>query len=74
MRQLTVSPSCTASMATLASSSGSFMASRKAIAPRACFICPRHTNATSKRLVFTHMRARLSHTASLQYKVQITFT
>lgn len=63
---LTSMPSCVASTATLASSSGSASASRKARAPRAWPMFPRQTRATSSRRFFTHIRAMFSHTASLQ--------
>lgn len=63
--QLTNCPSCMASMATLASSSGSLSTSRSALAPRAWPMFPKHTLATSSRLVFTHILAMFSHTDSL---------
>ena len=63
---LTSMPSCTASMATLASGSGSCWASRSARAPWAWPMCPKHTLATSSRCVFTHMRAMFSQTAWLR--------
>ncbi|KAG9349895.1 hypothetical protein JZ751_026248 [Albula glossodonta] len=63
---LTSMPSCVASTATLASSSGSASASRRARAPRAWPMFPRQTRATSSRRFFTHIRAMFSHTASLQ--------
>ena len=64
----TFRPSCMASMATLASSSGSFMASLRARAPLAWPMLPRHTLATSSRLLLTHIFAMFSHTDSLSKK------
>lgn len=63
---LTSMPSWTASIATWASGSGSPSASFSAFAALAFPIFPRHTRATSRRRVFTHIRAMFSHTALLQ--------
>lgn len=63
---LTSMPRWTASIATWASGSGSASASFSAFAALAFPIFPRHTRATSRRRVFTHIRAMFSHTALLQ--------